>query len=70
MASRFRRLDGTEAELPDEALRAFQSSFRGTVLLPSDPSYDATRQVWNALIASGGNEAGFAFVTAFADPRS
>lgn len=36
--------------LPDPAVRAFTSDFRGTVLRPADASYDDARRVWNGMI--------------------
>ena len=33
-----------------EALQSFRSKLRGTLVLPSDTSYDETRSIWNAMI--------------------
>ncbi len=38
------------AILPDGVIADFKSQLRGNALLPEDPSYDATRQIWNAMI--------------------
>jgi FAD/FMN-containing dehydrogenase len=38
------------ALLDESAVADLQANLRGTILLPSDPHYDAVRQVWNGLI--------------------
>ncbi|UCH18379.1 MAG: hypothetical protein JSW36_04960 [Burkholderiales bacterium] len=34
----------------DASIDEFKTHFRGDVLRPGDPSYDETRQIWNATI--------------------
>jgi len=36
--------------IKQRALDDFRSTIRGDVLLPHDPDYDATRQIFNAMI--------------------
>jgi hypothetical protein len=36
--------------MQSEAFDRFKSETRGEVLVPSDPRYDDTRKVWNAMI--------------------
>jgi FAD/FMN-containing dehydrogenase len=43
-------LDGGQTTIGAPAIEAFAAQLRGTVLLPTDPSYDATRAVWNGMI--------------------
>ncbi|MBI5719947.1 MAG: FAD-binding oxidoreductase [Burkholderiales bacterium] len=43
-------LNGTTVELPADALPSFKTAFKGQVLTPDDPAFDATRKVWNATI--------------------
>jgi FAD/FMN-containing dehydrogenase len=50
MTLELKRLDGTTAAIPPEALQAFKAGFKGAVLTPDDPTYDETRQIWNAMI--------------------
>ncbi len=42
------KTDGGEAVLSAAQLNDFQRSLKGAVIRPSDESYDAVRQVWNA----------------------
>lgn len=37
-------------QIDPEALGAFQSAFRGTIIRPADASYDEARRLWNNLI--------------------
>ena len=37
-------------ELDEAALRELEASFRGRLVRPGDPSYDAERRVWNGSI--------------------
>jgi FAD/FMN-containing dehydrogenase len=50
MTLRFTQLDGQAIEVPEAALQALKTSFRGALLTADDPAYDETRQVWNAMI--------------------
>jgi FAD/FMN-containing dehydrogenase len=50
MPIRFIHLDGASAEMSDQALQSFKTSFRGQWVTPDDPQYDETRKVWNAMI--------------------
>ena len=43
-------LNGDTFEFDTQALEALQASVRGRILLPDDDEYDATRQIWNAMI--------------------
>ena len=36
--------------IPQARIESFRSTMRGEVLGPSNPSYDATRVVWNGMI--------------------
>ncbi len=40
----------TAPNLPDAAVGAFTSGFRGAVLRPRDPGYEQARRVWNGMI--------------------
>jgi FAD/FMN-containing dehydrogenase len=40
----------TQGQLGDSALAELKSRFRGDVLRPGDPGYEAARQIWNAMI--------------------
>lgn len=50
MSIAYKRLDGSSAQLADDALAAFKSTFRGQLLTPTDPTYDSARKVWNGMI--------------------
>ncbi|QJR12453.1 Mitomycin radical oxidase [Usitatibacter rugosus] len=50
MTIQLKQLDGGTLDLPAEALAAFRTSFKGAVLGPADPDYEATRALWNAMI--------------------
>lgn len=50
MALRFQRLDGGNVTIPDTALAAFRSGFRGTTLTGADAGYEDARKVWNGAI--------------------
>ncbi|MGO4832528.1 FAD-binding oxidoreductase [Rhizobiaceae sp. 2RAB30] len=43
-------LDGGQTMIDAPAIEAFAAQLRGSVLLPTDPAYDATRAVWNGMI--------------------
>jgi FAD/FMN-containing dehydrogenase len=40
----------TIAQIDDTAVQQLAAGFRGTLLRPEDPGYDAARRVWNAMI--------------------
>jgi FAD/FMN-containing dehydrogenase len=42
--------DGQSCELTDADLQAFRTAFKGALIAPPDPGYDAARTVWNAMI--------------------
>ena len=46
----FSTLGGDTKRLADTEFQAFRASFRGPILQAADPSYEAARQVWNAMI--------------------
>ena len=50
MTLHLKQLDGGTLDLPAEALAAFKTSFKGAVLGATDPDYEATRALWNAMI--------------------
>lgn len=50
MALELRSLDGGTVAIAAEALQAFKTGFKGTVLTAEDAAYDETRKVWNAMI--------------------
>lgn len=43
-------LNGKTVQLPDEALKAFKTAFKGPVLGAADTGFDEMRTVWNAMI--------------------
>jgi FAD/FMN-containing dehydrogenase len=43
-------LDGGETELREDALQGLKMKLRGPLLTPSDPGYEESRTVWNAMI--------------------
>lgn len=43
-------LDGGDITLEQGAITSLKTAVRGTVLLESDPAYDKSRTVWNAMI--------------------
>jgi FAD/FMN-containing dehydrogenase len=43
-------LDGVAVEVSAEALQAFKSAFKGTLIAPQDAAYDDLRKIWNAMI--------------------
>lgn len=43
-------MNGEQRSLNAPALAAFREAFRGDVVLPDDPGYDAARAVWNGAI--------------------
>lgn len=45
-----RRRDGQTASLDSDALGALRATLRGTAVLPGEPGYAESRQVWNAMI--------------------
>jgi FAD/FMN-containing dehydrogenase len=45
-----KKLDGTFAEIGDEAVAALAGSLRGALAHPGDPVYEAARTLWNATI--------------------
>jgi len=50
MSIELKSADGGTTQLSAEALQAFKAGFRGAVLDAASPEYEATRQVWNAMI--------------------
>ena len=42
--------DRREAAISKEATETLKSKVKGQIVLPSDPSYDEVRQIWNAMI--------------------
>lgn len=44
------RMDGTTVDLSPQDLQSFRTAFKGPVLTAQDPEYEASRQVWNAMI--------------------
>jgi FAD/FMN-containing dehydrogenase len=42
--------DGGTVQIAPEILQSFKAGFRGALLAPDDPAYDATRKIWNAMI--------------------
>ncbi len=50
MSMPFKRIDGSSVEILADALQAFKTAFRGTLLAADDAQYDEVRQVWNAMI--------------------
>jgi FAD/FMN-containing dehydrogenase len=43
-------LEGGTVELSPEELSSFKAAFKGAVLVPQDPAYQESRQIWNAMI--------------------
>ncbi len=50
MTMQLRGLDGGPVAIADEAVAAFKTAFKGTLLTADDAAYDETRRVWNAMI--------------------
>jgi len=44
------RSEKTRISISEEATENLKSKMKGQVVLPSDPSYDEVRQIWNAMI--------------------
>jgi FAD/FMN-containing dehydrogenase len=47
---RAKTVDGSEIDLPDDAVTGWRARLRGPVLLPGDAGYEDSRTVWNAMI--------------------
>ncbi len=45
-----RRSDGDSVTLDGSAVESLKAGLRGSLLLPGDDGYDASRTVWNAMI--------------------
>jgi FAD/FMN-containing dehydrogenase len=45
-----RRLDGTDFEIDEETVQAFQARLHGDLLRPGNDGYDDARKIWNAMI--------------------
>src|SRR5262245_23808787 len=45
-----RTLDASSTTIPADAVAALRTRLRGSVLLPGDDGYDASRTIWNAMI--------------------
>jgi FAD/FMN-containing dehydrogenase len=50
MTINLKSLDGAAVEISPEALQAFKTGFKGTVLTAEDTAYEETRKIWNAMI--------------------
>lgn len=50
MTLKLTRLDGGTVDLSPEDLQSFKATFKGAVLSADDAEYEASRQVWNAMI--------------------
>ena len=50
MAISLQSTDGGTVDLPPDAPPALRAAFRGPIVGPDDPGYDAARAVWNAMI--------------------
>lgn len=50
MTLKLTRLDGGTVDLSPEDLQSFKATFKGAVLTADDAEYEASRQVWNAMI--------------------
>jgi FAD/FMN-containing dehydrogenase len=47
---RVQTLDVAEADIRDTDFQALRTSFRGRLILPSDPQFDEARRVWNGTV--------------------
>jgi FAD/FMN-containing dehydrogenase len=50
MSIELKTTDGGAVQVPAEILQSFKAGFRGPVIAPEAPEYDAVRRVWNAMI--------------------
>lgn len=50
MSIQLKTADGGEVQVSAEILQAFKAGFRGQVITPDAPEYEATRKIWNAMI--------------------
>ncbi|HEV7914860.1 MAG TPA: FAD-binding oxidoreductase, partial [Albitalea sp.] len=50
MSIELKAADGGSVQVSAETLQAFKAGFRGPVVDPAAPDYEATRQIWNAMI--------------------
>jgi FAD/FMN-containing dehydrogenase len=47
---RVQTLDVAKTDIRDSDFQALRTSFRGRLILPSDPQFDEARRVWNGTI--------------------